>query len=40
MEVLHLLAEQNLIPEGAVSIAQAERDPPTHGIFGYKNQRA
>ncbi|KAF4462112.1 hypothetical protein FALBO_11081 [Fusarium albosuccineum] len=36
MEVLTLLAEKHLIPEEAVRIAQAQRDPPTHGIFGYK----
>ncbi|EGU85091.1 hypothetical protein FOPG_12462 [Fusarium oxysporum f. sp. conglutinans race 2 54008] len=37
MEVLNLLAERELIPSEAVSIAQKERDPPTKGIFGYKN---
>ncbi|KAM0468341.1 hypothetical protein ACHAP7_011012 [Fusarium lateritium] len=37
MEVLTLLAEKHLISEEAVSIAQDERDPPTMGIFGYKN---
>lgn len=37
MEVLNLLAERELIPSEAVNIAQKERDPPTKGIFGYKN---
>ncbi|KAG5784385.1 hypothetical protein H9Q73_001997 [Fusarium xylarioides] len=37
MEVLELLAEKKEIPSEAVSIAQRLRDPPTKGIFGYKN---
>ncbi|KAF5967682.1 hypothetical protein FCOIX_11809 [Fusarium coicis] len=37
MEVLDLLAEKEWIPSEAVSIAQRESDPPTKGIFGYKN---
>ncbi|KAF5570135.1 calcium-independent phospholipase A2 [Fusarium phyllophilum] len=37
MEVLALLSEKQVIPSEAVSIAQRERDPPTKGIFGYKN---
>lgn len=36
MEVLILLAQNQLIPQEAVDIAQAERDPPTKGIFGYR----
>jgi hypothetical protein len=36
MELLNLLAETDLIPSEAVSIAQKERDLPTKGIFGYK----
>ncbi|KLO90547.1 Uncharacterized protein LW93_10965 [Fusarium fujikuroi] len=37
MEVLDLLVEKQLILLEAVNIAQRERDPPTKGIFGYKN---
>lgn len=37
MEVLDLLAEEELIFSEAVNIAQRERDPPNKGIFGYKN---
>jgi hypothetical protein len=37
MEVLDLLAAKEWIPSEAESIAQRERDPPTKGIFGYKN---
>ncbi|KAF5011383.1 hypothetical protein FDECE_2494 [Fusarium decemcellulare] len=40
MEVLTLLAQKHLIPEDAVRIAEEERDPPTHGIFGYNNQHS
>lgn len=36
MEFLTLLTQKGLISPEAVGIAQAERDPPTHGIFGYK----
>lgn len=36
MEFLTALVNRNLIDAGAVEIAQQERDPPTHGIFGYK----
>ncbi|KAI5866297.1 hypothetical protein GGS23DRAFT_617360 [Durotheca rogersii] len=36
MEVLAHLVKENLIHEDAVNIVQAERDPPTHGIFGYR----
>ncbi|ROT37705.1 hypothetical protein SODALDRAFT_361430 [Sodiomyces alkalinus F11] len=39
MEFLASLVEHNLIHESAVDIAQAERDPTSHGIFGY-NQRS
>ncbi|SCO58415.1 uncharacterized protein FFMR_15571 [Fusarium fujikuroi] len=37
MEVLNMLVEKELIPSESISIAQSERDPPTKGIFGYKN---
>ncbi|KAF4502408.1 hypothetical protein FAGAP_1378 [Fusarium agapanthi] len=36
MEVLILLAHNQLIPQEVVGIAQAEREPPTKGIFGYR----
>ncbi|KAK3935021.1 hypothetical protein QBC46DRAFT_58986 [Diplogelasinospora grovesii] len=36
MEYLKLLADQGLIDASAVSTAEAERDPPNHGIFGAK----
>ncbi|KAJ6436487.1 C2H2-type domain-containing protein [Purpureocillium lavendulum] len=34
MEYLHRLAEQGFISTEAVDIAQSQRDPPDHGIFG------
>lgn len=39
MEFLVLLVDQGLIDAGAVNILQQERDPPTRGIFGYKETR-
>ncbi|KAJ4018725.1 hypothetical protein NW752_005853 [Fusarium irregulare] len=36
MEFLTLLTQKGLISPEAVVIAQAQRDSPTHGIFGYK----
>ena len=36
MESLELLTQKGFISSEAVRIAQAERDSPTHGIFGYK----
>ena len=32
MEFLRRLVAQNYIDQQAVNIAQAERDPPTHGV--------
>ncbi|KAH7313871.1 hypothetical protein B0I35DRAFT_436037 [Stachybotrys elegans] len=37
MEFLTRLVEKDLIHPDAVDIAQAHRDAPTHGIFGYKD---
>ncbi|KAK2591469.1 hypothetical protein QQS21_010845 [Conoideocrella luteorostrata] len=37
MEFLSKLEEKGLISSGAVSIAQSHRDPPSLGIFGFKN---
>jgi len=34
MEFLQRLVSRSLIHEEAVKRAQAQRDPPTHGIFG------
>lgn len=34
MEFLQKLVSLDLIEEGAIAIAQAQRDPATHGIFG------
>lgn len=39
MEFLGCLVEHGLIHENAYSIAQRERDPPTHGIVGGGNNR-
>jgi hypothetical protein len=38
MEFLASLVEHSLIHESAIDIAQVERDPPTHGIFGYNRR--
>ena len=35
MEYVQRLEVQNLISSGAIEKIQGERDPPTHGIFGY-----
>ncbi|CVK94919.1 uncharacterized protein FMAN_13203 [Fusarium mangiferae] len=40
LEVLNLLTEKELVPPEAVSILHKERDQPTKGIFGYKNNEA
>ncbi|KAF7559328.1 hypothetical protein G7046_g4826 [Stylonectria norvegica] len=40
MEYLTRLVEKKLIDPTALAIAQKERDPPDHGIFGIKAARA
>ena len=39
MEFLASLVDNELIAEDAISVAEAERDPPTHGIFGQNRRR-
>lgn len=34
MEYLMLLVQRDIIPQGAVDIAQSHRDPPMKGVFG------
>lgn len=34
MEFLALLVKEGKISKDAIDIAQSERDPPNHGIFG------
>lgn len=39
MEFLTLLANEGILHTTALTAAQEQRDPPTHGIFGYNNRR-
>ncbi|KAM0347343.1 hypothetical protein ACHAPU_004863 [Fusarium lateritium] len=38
MEFLSALVKDGILSPEAIEIAQAERDPPNHGIFGQKRQ--
>ncbi|KAF7195059.1 hypothetical protein HII31_03527 [Pseudocercospora fuligena] len=37
IEYIHSLIDLNLIDKSAHNIAEAHRDPPSHGIFGFKS---